>query len=77
MFAVTLLRFIGADFTARKMRQNNCLATFQKSALICEQGAVSRKIAKYDSVSYGKKPITDDKRNSEYAFLESSVYSPS
>ena len=40
-------------------------------------GAVSRKIAKYDSVSYGEKPITDDKRNSENAFLESSVYFPS
>ena len=37
MFAVTLLRFIGADFIARKMRQKHCLATFQKSPLICEQ----------------------------------------
>ena len=37
MFAVTLLRFIGADFIARKMRQRHCLATFQKSSLICEQ----------------------------------------
>ena len=52
--AVTLLRFIGADFIARKMRQwfvlwwsyddrtmiasqKHCLATFQKSSLICEQ----------------------------------------
>ena len=35
--AVTLLRFIGADFIARKMRQKHCLATLQKSALICEQ----------------------------------------
>ena len=39
-------------------------------------GAVSRTIVKYDSVSYGKKPITDDIRNSENAFLESSVYFP-
>ena len=68
-FAVTLLRFIGADFIAiekcvndlscdtvvvrclqshycdlsepilllEKMRQKHCLATFQKSPLICEQ----------------------------------------
>ena len=40
-------------------------------------GAVSRRIVKYDSISYGKKPITDDIRNSESALLESSVYFPS
>ena len=41
------------------------------------QGAVSRTIVKHDSVSYGKKPITDDIRNSENAFLQSSVCFPS
>ena len=40
-------------------------------------GAISRKIVKYNSVIYGKKLITDDKRNSENAFLQSSVYFPS
>ena len=40
-------------------------------------GAVSRTIVKYDAVIYGKKLITDDKRNSENAFLQSSVYFPS
>ena len=47
-----------------------------KIKVIGMQGAVSRTIVKYDYVSYGKKPITDDIPNSENAFLERSVYFP-